>query len=424
MITATFIFNLIVFFVISGFILDRILSWLNSRNWKDKVPAEMENVYDQEKYRKAKLYDRAHTNFSLWSSIYGLSLILCMLFFNGFAMLDEWVRVWIDHTYYTPLIFFGLLMLASDLLNMPFSVYSTFVIEAKYGFNKTGPLLFVVDKIKSWLLGALIGAPILAFLVWVYETFGSSFWIGAWIVMSGLAIFISMFYTSLIVPIFNKLKPLEDGELKSAIQVYCREVGFNLSNLSVIDGSKRSTKSNAYFSGLGPRKQIVLFDTLIENQEVEEIVAVLAHEIGHYKLKHTRISLLLSIIQTGIMLFLLSLVLDNTKLGLALGTENMSFHIGLIAFALLYTPVSTITGIFMNMLSRKNEYEADSFATRTFNGLHMINALKKLSVDNLSNLNPHPAYVFVHFSHPPILDRISAIKREAAIKNSVQESLN
>ena len=412
--TDQIIFNLIIFIVISGFLLDRLLSWLNSRNWNDKVPEEMENYYDEEKYHQAKLYDRAHSNFSFWSAIYGLVLILGMLFFKGFARLDEVVRLYFEHTYYTPLIFFGVLIFASDLLNLPFSIYSTFVIETKYGFNKTSPRLFVVDKIKGWFLAVLIGTPILAFFIWVYERYGNSFWIGAWILMSGLAILISMFYTSLIVPLFNKLKPLEDGELKSSIEEYCKKVGFNLSNLFVIDGSKRSTKSNAYFSGLGPRKQIVLYDTLIENQEVEEIVAVLAHEIGHYKLKHTRVSLILSLVQTGIMLFLLSLVLDNKNLGLALGTDNMSFHIGLIAFALLYSPISTITGIFMNMLSRKNEYEADSFATRTYNDQHMINALKKLSVDNLSNLNPHPAYVYVHFSHPPILDRISAIKRIAS----------
>ena len=411
--TAQNIFILILLFILFGFVLDRILTYLNVRNWKQTVPDEMKDVYDEDKYRKAGDYERERTKFGLISSLYSLVLILLMLFLDGFAWLDSEIRNYTENAYFLPMIYFGVLMIASDLLSMPFSIYSTFVIEEKYGFNKTTVKTFVFDKIKSYVLGILLGGLLLYVFIWFYESMGEYFWLSAWIFLSVFSIFMVMFYTSLIVPLFNKLEPLEEGELREGIENFCEKVGFKLNNLFVIDGSKRSSKSNAYFSGLGPRKKIVLYDTLIENQSNEEIVAVLAHEIGHYKLKHTLQGVFVSILQTGVMLYLLGLVIDSPILGKALGVEEMGIHIGLIAFSLLYSPVSTITGIAMNILSRKNEFQADAYAAENYKGDKLISALKKLSVDNLSNLSPHPAYVFVHHSHPPVLKRISAIKNVA-----------
>jgi len=411
--TSDTIFNLIVAFILIGFILDRFLDWLNVKNWKSAIPDEMKDYYDTDKYSKAREYERETSRFGLISSAFSLCAILLMLFLDGFAWIDNLIRQWTENPYWLPMAYFGLILIVSDILSMPFSVYSTFVIEEKYGFNKTTVKTFILDKLKGYILGAIIGGGILAAFIWFYESMGESFWIAAWIFISLFSILMVMFYTSLIVPLFNKLNPLEEGDLRKSIEDYCTNVGFRLNNLFVIDGSKRSSKSNAYFSGFGPNKKIVLFDTLIEKQENPEIVAVLAHEIGHYKLKHILTGIALSIVQTGIMLFLLGLVIDSPVLGKAMGVDKMSLHIGLIAFSLLYSPVSTVLGILMNVISRKNEFQADAYAAKTNDGENLISALKKLSVDNLSNLYPHPAYVFVHHSHPPILKRIEAIRNVA-----------
>lgn len=405
------IFYLIVVFVLLGFFLDRFLSFLNSKNWKEEIPEEMKDYYDEQKYLKARSYSKANSKFSIISSSFSLILLLLMLFFNGFAFLDAEVRQITENPFLLPMLYFAVIMLASDILSLPFSIYGTFVIEEKFGFNKMTIKTFVLDKLKSYLIGIILGGALLSAFIWFYEFMGEYFWLSAWIFFSVFSIFMVMFYTSLIVPLFNKLTPLQEGELRSGIETYCKEVGFKLANLFVIDGSKRSSKSNAYFSGLGPKKKIVLYDTLIENQENDEIIAVLAHEIGHYKLKHTLVSVVISILNTGIMLFLLGLVVNSPLLGEALGVEKMGLHIGLIAFSFLYSPISTVIGIAMNALSRKNEFEADAYAAKTNNGKNLITALKKLSVDNLGNLYPHPAYVFVHHSHPPVLKRIEAIKK-------------
>jgi STE24 endopeptidase len=286
------------------------------------------------------------------------------------------------------------------------------VIEEKYGFNKTTPKLFITDKIKGWLLGAVLGGGILLLVVWFYQKAGSDFWLYAWGLIVAFTIFMTMFYTHLILPLFNKLKPLEDGDLKSSIVDFSKKAGFKLKDIFVMDGSKRSTKANAFFSGLGKKKRIVLFDTLIEEMKINEIVSVLAHEIGHYKKKHTLANILISVLQTGLTLYILSLLIDNPVLSEALGVEQPSFHIGLITFSLLYSPISTIIGIATNILSRKYEYQADAFAKYYGYGDSLISALKKLSSKNLSNLTPHPAYVFVNYSHPPLLQRIHSIKNQ------------
>jgi STE24 endopeptidase len=284
------------------------------------------------------------------------------------------------------------------------------VIEEKFGFNKTTVKTYILDKLKGWLLGAVIGGGLMALIIWIYTQTGKSFWLWVWLVISAFSIFMAMFYSSLIVPLFNKQTPLEDGELKTAIHQFASKVGFRLDHIFVIDGSKRSTKANAYFTGLGRKKRIVLYDTLIKDMEVTELVAVLAHEIGHYKKKHIIWSLILGILQTGAMLCIFSLVIDNPELSQALGVDKAYFHIGLITFGILYSPLSSIIGIGMNIFSRKNEYEADAFAARNYSAEPLTTALKKLSVNNLSNLRPHPAYVFVHYSHPTLLQRLKALK--------------
>ena len=405
------IFYIIVAIVVVDFLFERLLDYLNATRWSDELPVELEGIYDADEYRKSQQYLRVNYRFGMFTSTVSFLALLAMLLFGGFAWLDQLVRYRTENPVWMALLFFGILVLASDLFSLPFSLYDTFVIEEKFGFNKTTLKTFFLDKLKSWLLVAIIGGGILALVAWIYQIAGHWFWLIAWGVITVFTVFMTMFYSNLIVPLFNKQTPLEEGELRDAIEAFARKVGFRLQNIYVIDGSKRSTKANAYFSGLGPKKRIVLYDTLISDHTVDELVAVLAHEIGHYKKKHTVTGTVLGIIQTGVMLFILSLFIENPLLSQALGAKEGSFHMGLLAFGLLYSPISTILGILMNVISRKNEYAADRFAAINFNGHSLKEALKKLSVKNLSNLRPHPAVVFVHYSHPPLLRRLVAIDK-------------
>ena len=302
--------------------------------------------------------------------------------------------------------FFGIIMMASYIINIPFSYYNTFIIEERFGFNKTTPKTFISDNIKGLLLSGIIGGILLALIMWFYQFTGSTFWVYAWVLITAFTLFINVFYARLIVPLFNKQSLLDEGKLKEQIKNYAQNVGFNLDKIFVIDGSKRSTKANAYFSGFGKEKRITLFDTLIKDLEEEEIIAVLAHEVGHYKKKHVIFNLITSILLTGLTLFILSIFISNPLLSQAIGVKTPSFHAGLVAFGLLYAPISEITGIIMNYISRKFEYQADNYAKITYKAAPLISALKKLSKNNLSNLTPHKAYVFVHYSHPPLLSRI------------------
>ncbi len=403
-------FIVILVILILGFILERWLDRLNLSHTSKTLPDELKDVYENERYRKSQEYKRVNTRFGFLTSTFSLIVILLMLFLDGFAFVNELAYELTHHYIFTVLVFFGILMLASDILNTPFSVYDTFVIEEKFGFNKTTPLTFITDKLKGWILGAILGGGILALVIWFYQLTGKNFWIWSWALVSGFMIFMTMFYSNLIVPLFNKQTPLEEGELRTAIEEFSERTGFILKNIYVIDGSKRSTKANAYFTGLGSKKRIVLYDTLIKDLDKEEIIAVLAHEIGHYKKKHTLSSTLLGIIQTGLTLFLFSQFLDNPGLSSALGVEEPNFHISLIAFGILYTPISILLGLIMNIFSRKNEYEADRFAAKHFRAEPLISGLKKLTSNNLSNLTPHPLYVFFHYSHPPLLQRVRALK--------------
>lgn len=404
------IFIILLLIVVFEFILERILDYLNSKNWSETLPGELKGIYDAEKYSKSQQYLKVSTKFSQLVNSFNFVLILGMLIFGGFAFLDQWIRQFTTNPILMALLFFGILGFIADFLGTPFSVYATFVIEERFGFNKTTVKTFIFDKIKGWLLGAILGGGLLSLVVWIYGAAGQWFWLIAWGVISFFTIFMAMFYSNVIVPVFNKQTPLEDGELRDNIESFARKTGFSLKNIYVIDGSKRSTKANAYFTGLGRKKRIVLYDTLINDHPTDELVAVLAHEIGHYKKKHTLIGTVTSILQTGLMLFILSLFLGSSYLSGALGAENPSFHLSVVAFGILYTPLSLFLGLVMNAVSRRHEFAADRFAAVNFNGKSLSDALIRLSVNNLSNLRPHPAYVFFYYSHPPLLKRLERIK--------------
>ena len=403
------VFIILVVILVGGFFLESWLELLNLKNLSEKLPDELKDVYDAEKYVKSQNYERTNIRFGLITSAFNLVLILWMFFFAGFALVDRLAENISSHPVLHPLIFFGILGLAFDLLNTPFEIYHTFVIEQRFGFNKTTSRLFVADKLKGWLLSVVIGGGLMALLVWFYLQTTVYFWLWAWLLMSVFMLFMAFFYSSLIVPLFNKQQPLEEGELKQQIMFHTERAGFRIDKVFTIDGSKRSTKANAYFSGMGRRKRIVLFDTLMKELDTDEIVAVLMHEIGHFKKKHIISGMILSFVQTGVMLFILSLFVSQPELSQALGVPEASFHIGLIAFGILYTPISIIIGLFMNIFSRKNEFQADDFAARHGMDNALISSLKKLSINNLSNLTPHPLYVFFHYSHPTLLQRIQKL---------------
>ena len=407
--TATTILSAIIAIVLADYLLERGLSFLNCRSISTQLPDEVKGIYSEEKYQKSQEYKRANCRFELVTASLQVVILLGLLMGGGFAFIDGLVRGRVQGELLVSLFFFALLFFASEILFLPFALYHTFVLEERFGFNKTTKLTFIADKIKGWLLVILLGGPLLAAVIWFYQVTQANFWIYAWLLMSGFMIFLTMFYSTLIVPLFNKQTPLEQGELRDAIEAFSAKAGFQLDNVFVIDGSRRSTKANAYFSGLGAKKRIVLYDTLIKDLEVEELVAVLAHEIGHYKKKHTIKGIIAALCQTGIMLYILSLFIANPVLSAALGAGIHSFHLALISFALLYSPLSTLMGLAMNSFTRKNEYEADRFAAQHFNAAPLGSALKKLSVNNLSNLTPHPLYVFFHYSHPPLLSRLRAL---------------
>tara|TARA_Y100000994_G_scaffold248459_1_gene256312 strand:- start:433 stop:1659 length:1227 start_codon:yes stop_codon:yes gene_type:complete len=402
-------FLIILGLVIFNFLFSTGLDYINHLNWKDLIPNELKDFYKPEKYKKAREYSIKRNKISQISSLFGFTLIIGLLCFNGYGYINDFVSNY-NSSYIQSGVFFIILYFISSIISIPFSYYNTFVIEEEFGFNKTTKKTFFLDLIKSLILTLIIGSILLFPSIYLFETLESGFWIWLWIGVSALMIFINMFYADLIVPLFNKLTPLENGDLRKKIEQYSSKVGYLLKNIYVIDGSKRSTKANAFFSGLGPKKTIALYDTLIEKHTDDELVAVLAHEVGHYKKKHIFSGLLLTIIQLGITAFFLEFCLKQPEISYALGGDEMSFHLGLIGFSFIFSPISLISGIFMNYLSRKNEFEADSYAKETSSGHHLSLALKKLSVDSLSNIYPHPAYVFIHYSHPPLIKRLQALK--------------
>ena len=405
-----FIFYLILIIPVTGFIIERYLDHLNASMWSDTLPEKLRGICADAEYRKTQLYHRDNERLSLWSSSFNLLIILAMIIFSGFALADDLARSLSNNMIVISLVFFGIIGLASDLINIPFSWYDTFVIERKYGFNTMTLRTFITDHIKSWLLALIVGVPVLGLITWFYYKTGSYFWLYAWGLITVFSVFMNLFYSELIVPLFNKQTALPEGTLRSSIESFASKTGFGLRDIYVIDGSKRSTKANAYFSGFGPKKRIVLYDTLMKDFNEEEITAILAHEIGHYKKKHVLWSLLSSVFLTGLMLFLFSLVVDSPELSGALGAESTSFHLGLIVFGILYSPLSLIIGLLTNYISRRNEFAADRFVRENHKPEKLSDALKKLSVKNLSNMMPHPVYVFFHYSHPPLLSRLEKLE--------------
>ncbi len=404
--TPKVIFAIIILILALNFIIDKVLDYLNAKHFDDKIPVPLSDVYNEEEYYKSQQYKKENFKFSSIISSVSFLLTIAFFFFDGFAYVDNIARQISDNPIVITLVFFGIIMLGSDIITTPLSYYQTFVIEEKYGFNKSTKKLFFLDKLKGWLLMIILGGGILALVVWFYQQTGTDFWIYTWVFIAVFSIFMTLFYSTLIVPLFNKQTLLEEGELKNELEKFAKKVGFTLDKIFVIDGSKRSTKANAYFTGFGKKKRIVLYDTLINDLEIDEIVAVLAHEVGHYKKNHVIFNMIASILLTGVTLYILSFFIDSKLLANALSVPEASFHIGLIAFGVLYSPISDLTGLVMNYISRKFEYQADNYAKNQYNAQSLISSLKKLSKNSLSNLTPHKAYVFMNYSHPTLLQRV------------------
>ncbi|WP_270453973.1 M48 family metallopeptidase [Butyricimonas virosa] len=404
------IFFIIVVFLCLDFVLERVLESLNSKHMSPVLPDSLKGIYEEKEYSRFQSYKRENGRLDSWSSGVGFVVMIVFLVAGGFGWYNSWVVSLTDSVVWQTILFVVGLSVVSSVLDIPFDYYATFRIEEKYGFNKTTRRVYWLDTVKELFLSLVLGGVLLALVVWFYTWAGTYFWLYAWGAVTLFSVFMAMFYSQLIVPLFNKQTPLQEGSLRDKIQAFAGKVGFKLDNIYVIDGSKRSTKANAYFTGLGPKKRVVLYDTLIDELTEEEIVAVLAHEVGHYKKRHTLRSMVVSVIQMGVLFWLFSLCVNNVALSEALGGDRVYFQLGLIAFAILYSPVNLILGIGMNVWSRSNEYEADAFAARYYEGDYLVSGLKKISVKSLSNLTPHPLYEYVYYSHPSLLKRIDAIK--------------
>lgn len=405
------IFFIIVVFLCLDFVLERVLEFLNSKYMSPVLPDSLKGIYDEKEYSRFQSYKRENGRLNSWSSGVGFVVMIVFLVAGGFGWYNSWVVSLTDSVVWQTILFVVGLSVVSSVLDIPFDYYATFRIEEKYGFNKTTRRVYWLDTVKELVLSLVLGGVLLALVVWFYTWAGTYFWLYAWGAVTLFSVFMAMFYSQLIVPLFNKQTPLQEGALRDKIQAFAGKVGFKLDNIYVIDGSKRSTKANAYFTGLGPKKRVVLYDTLIDELTEEEIVAVLAHEVGHYKKRHTLRSMVVSVIQMGVLFWLFSLCVNNAALSEALGGDRAYFQLGLIAFAILYSPVNLILGVGMNVWSRSNEYEADAFAARYYKGDYLVSGLKKISVKSLSNLTPHPLYEYIYYSHPSLLKRIDAIKR-------------
>ena len=402
---------IILMILIGDYVLGLVVDVLNVKHLKTHLPEAFSGYYDGEKYRKSQQYLKENTRFELITGSITTPAVIAFILLGGFDWVDQWARSLEWGPIATGLVFAAILLFGSQILSLPFSIYSTFVIEEKYGFNKTTPKTFVLDLLKGWLLAVVIGAPVFSAVLWFFGQTGTMAWAYCWAALTGIQIFLMFIAPVVIMPIFNKFVPLEEGELKEAIEDYAKKQAFKMKGVFSMDGSKRSTKSNAFFTGFGRFRRIVLFDTLISKHTTEELVSILAHEMGHYKKKHILKSIIISVLSTGLMFYILSIFMNNESLFRAFQMDHVSIYASLIFFGFLYTPIEMILSIFGNILSRQHEYEADVWAVRTYHRPQsMISALKKLSVDNLSNLTPHPLKVFLSYSHPPVLERIRAIQ--------------
>ena len=399
--------------IIFEYVLSLISRQLNLKSLTTILPNEFIGFYDDQKYEKSQNYTRANSRFGRISSTFNFILILSVIYFGLFEALDQFVRFFGYSPLITGLMFFGIITIVQDVITTPFSLYTTFVIEEKFGFNKSTPKIYIMDKLKSYFLLLILGVPIISAILYFFETFQNA-WLYAWALMSLLSVIMPKVYTQFIAPMFNKFTPLEDGKLKDSITAYANDVDFPLMEIYVVDGSKRSAHSNAYFTGFGKNKRIVLFDTLMDDHTNEEILSILAHEVGHYKKQHIIKGMITSILHSGIMLYILGLFIKMPELHTAMGmsAEQQSIYAGLIFFSLLYAPIELILSVIFNIISRKHEFEADEYSAMTLkNTSHMILGLKNLTVKNLGNLTPHPLPVFLSYSHPPVLDRIRALNK-------------
>ena len=403
----------IVLFVLIDFSAGMVIDYLNEREKGQPLSPEGAEIFNPDEYTKSMAYGSAKYRFEMLTNLMSTVVILAAIIMGWFAWLDGQLRDRLSNNLLITVAFIGILILISTISNLPISYYSTFVIEEEFGFNKSTKKLFFQDSVKQLMISLALGLPLIYAVAWIYQELQSQFWIVAWIFFVAISLFMFIFGTRIFLPMFNKLKPLPDGELRTAVEDYCQTQGFPLSKLYEMDASKRSTKLNAFFSGMGKVKIIGLYDTLIEKLTIEETVAVLAHEVGHYKRKHVYTMFAFSNLQTLIILSLMGWLLGNPNLSKALGSDTPSFHLSMLAFFLLFSPVSTLMGLINNSFSRRNEYQADDYSIQTYPGAreHMYNALKKLSRESLSNLNPHPIYVAVHYSHPPILERLANLKK-------------
>jgi STE24 endopeptidase len=403
--------TLLVSIVVLAYIIEALLDHLNQGTARNPLDKKIAHLYDQNEREKSIAYTYEKTRFGFVLATSSTVVMILALAYGWFAKLDEIVRDRFTIEIQVSLTFIGALGLLSWLLKLPFQLYGIFKIEAKYGFNKTTLMTFFVDALKGFIVAALLGGALLTAILWLYQELQNGFWISAWLLVTAFSLFMFMFGTKLILPLFNKLQPLPEGELKSEIQKYCASQGYSINRLFVMDGSKRSTKANAFFSGLGRSKTIVLFDTLIEKLSTKEIVAVLAHEVGHYKKKHTLSMFVFSLVQSFGTFALLGWLLSYPELSTALGATQQSFHLSVLAFFILFTPLSILLGLINNSWSRHNEFESDTFATQTYEAAPMRSALEKISTDSLANLSPHPLYVAFNYTHPTLLQRINNVER-------------
>ena len=395
--------------ILLTFVLEVSLEYLNEKSAAKMPDPLVAGLYNEQERERSLRYGQERNRLSLFSGALSTSVALLALGFGWFADLDTLISNQVSNSLIASLLFIGLLSVISWAISLPFAIWSVFGIEAKFGFNKSTPKTFILDNLKGAVVAIALGAPLLAAIIWLYERYEDRFWLYAWLLVSGFSIFFFMFGTKLILPLFNKLTPLADGELKAQIADYCRSQGYSLKNLFVMDGSKRSTKANAFFSGLGKSKTIVLFDTLIEKLNNDEIVAVLAHEIGHYKRRHTLAMFIASNLQTLALFALLGWALGYSQLSAALGAESNKFHLSALAFLILLTPLQILLGLINNSLSRRNEFDADTFAVKTYKREPMRTALSKISTDSLANLSPHPLYVAFNYTHPPMVERLKNV---------------
>ena len=405
-------YYIIVIAIIIEYLFSSISSILDIKNITPTIPSDFKKAYDQEKYILSQDYLKARTRFGLFSSTFSLILIMIVIHSDIFGLLDQFVRGQSDSYILQGLFFIGIIYFFQDIVSLPFSIYHTFVIEERFGFNKTTLNLFIIDKIKGYAIFIVLGSIVIIPILYFFHVYGDIGWLIAWSILTAFMIAIQPLFVHVIAPMFNKFTPLEEGELRSAIEKYTKKVNFPLARIDIMDGSKRSAHSNAYFTGFGKSRRIAIFDTLVEKHSINEIVSVVAHEVGHYKLKHVLQGTILGIIETGIMLFAFNLIMNDISLFQVFGVGQLTVHAGIVFFSMLYAPVSMFTSIVTTAISRKNEYEADKYSYDTTNNREaLVSMLIGLSANNLSHLTPHPLKVFLSYSHPPVVDRIKAVNQ-------------